>query len=192
MRSDDSAIKPLRDYLEKLSAGTALDVKQVADLLSSCRASLEGSNATKMRGDKLWRIEEPEWNPPFLDFSIERHGQTVMGSSRASLYRWRVNVREGSATIVGEKRRQLHTMDKRLDVRPIAEAVADAIINTKDDARISIGKNGTIKLKIANIIPATKSQTTSSRRSRFRKYLNEMIAPHGWKELRANIYYQPK
>lgn len=186
------SITDLRFYLENLPAGALLDVERIAGLLADSWASLDGNDATHMRPDKLWRLEEPNWQPPFLEFSIERHGQTVMGSSRASLYRWRVNVQEGSATIVGEKRRQVHTTDKRLDVRPIAEAVADAIINSKDDARISIGKDGTIKLKIANIIPATNAQTTSSRRSRFRKYLNEMIAPHGWKELRANIYYQSK
>jgi hypothetical protein len=88
-------------------------------------------------------------------FSIERHGQTVNGSSRATVYRWRVNLETGEAGIIGEKRRQLYAMDKRLDVKPIAQSLADAILTGKPDARIIINKDGSVRLKIGEIIPAT-------------------------------------
>ena len=93
-------------------------------------------------------------------------------------------MQEGTAEIAGEKRRQLYATDGGLDVKPIAEAVADAIINGRNDARFSIGKDGTARLMIA----ATNKQTTSTRRSRFRKHLGEILVPHGWKELRVNVY----
>jgi hypothetical protein len=145
-----------------------------------------------MRADKLWRMEDPAWSPPYLEFSIERHGQTVMGSSRGSVYRWRVNVDKGTAGIVGEKRRQLYAMDKRLDVKPIAESLADAIIHGKADARLTIAKDGAVRLKIGDIIPETNKETTAARRSRLRKHLCAILAPHSWKELRANVYHQSK
>jgi len=71
------------------------------------------------------------------EFSIERHGQTVNGSSRATIYRWSVNLEKGEAYIIGEKRRQLYSMDRRLDVKPIAQSLADAIVGGKEDARIA-------------------------------------------------------
>ncbi len=192
MSVDNEALQNLRSHLAKLPPGAVLDVKGVADLLSDSWASLNGGDATNMRADKLRRIEQPEWQPPILEFTIERHGQTVNGSSRATAYRWRVNVQEGTAEIAGEKRRQLYATDARLDVKPIAEAVADAIINGRNDARFSIGKDGTARLMIAEIIPATNKQTTSARRSRFRKHLGEILAPHGWKELRVNVFHRPE
>ena len=151
---------------------------------------MAGGTETNMRAEKLWRIEEPSWAPPILEFSIERHGQTVNGSSRATVYRWSVNLDTCKAGIVGEKRR--HAMDKRLDVKPIAQSLADAIIERKPDARIILNKDGSVRLKIGEIVPATYEQTTSARRSRLRVRLSMILAPHGWKELRANVYHQPR
>jgi hypothetical protein len=184
-------IKQLRAYLEE-GAGEGLDADRVGLLLFYCWGGLRGSNETRMRADKLRRIEQPIWKPPFLEFSIERHGQTVQGSTRATLYLWRVDLDRGEASIIGEKKRQLHAMDKRLDVKPLAESLADSIINGKEDARIARSKDGSVRLKIGEIIPATNNQTTAGRRSRLRKRLSEILAPYGWKELRTNAYHQTK
>jgi hypothetical protein len=43
------------------------------------------------------RAEELSWNPPILSFTIERHGATARGSSRAELHEWTVNLHEGTA-----------------------------------------------------------------------------------------------
>jgi hypothetical protein len=187
---NDQNLKRVRSYLDE-HAG-ALDANRVGILLADCWEDLDGGTETKMRAEKLWRIEELEWVPPILKFSIERHGQTVNGSSRATVYRWSVNLETGEAGIIGEKRRQIYAMDKRLDVKPIAQSLADAIIAGKPDARIIVNKDGSVRLKIADIIPATYKETTSARRSRLRVRLSTILAPHGWKELRANVYHQPK
>jgi hypothetical protein len=186
--NDDHAIERLRDYLDKQPAGTALDSDHVANLLSACWNDLVGGNATKMRAEKLWRIERPTWHPPFLDFFIERHGQTVNGSTRVTIYRWRVDVAKGTAESIDEKRRQLYATDERLYVTAIAESLVDSIIHGLQDARVIVGKDRTVKLKIDMIIPATNRQTTAARRSRLRKQLAAILAPHGWKELRANVF----
>jgi hypothetical protein len=183
-------LKRLRSYLDEHA--DALDANSVGILLSGCWESLAGGTETNMRAEKLWRIEEPSWAPPILEFSIERHGQTVNGSSRATVYRWSVNLETGEAGIIGEKRRQIYAMDKRLDVKPIAQSLADAIIAGKPDARIIINKDGSVRLKIGEIIPATYKETTAARRNRLRARLSTILDPHGWKELRANVYHQPK
>jgi hypothetical protein len=189
---DNQALKLLGDYLAKQQAGSALDIKHIANLLSGCWATLDGGNASSMRAYKLARIESATWNPPYLEFSIERHGQTVMGSSKETVHRWSVNVEKGTAGIIGEKRRQLYAMDNRLDVKLIAESLADAIVHSKEDERIAFGKDGVVRLKMSEIIPETNKQTTAARRATLRDHLSEVLAPHGWKELRPDAYHQPK
>lgn len=189
--TNDQGLKRLKAYLDQ-QVGRPLDANRVGGLLSDCWDALDGSDFTKMRADKLWRIEEPSWDPPNLEFSIERHGQTVNGSSRATVYRWKIDLEKGTARIVGEKRRQIYAMDKRLDVKPIAEGLAAAIIEGKEDERIVINEDGSVRLRIGEIIPATNLQTTSGRRNRLRTHLSAILAPHGWQELRANVYHRPK
>jgi hypothetical protein len=40
-----------------------------------------------------------EWNDPILAFTLEQHGGTVLGSSRADLERWIVNLNDGTAHV---------------------------------------------------------------------------------------------
>jgi hypothetical protein len=182
--------KRLGAYLDE-HLEVPLDARRIGVLLAECWDALDGSADTNMRAQKLWRIEQPLWNPPTFEFSIERHGETVNGSSRATVYRWSVDLEKGTARIIDEKRRQVYQMDKRLDVKPIAESLADAIIGGKEDGRIVVNKDGSVRLKIGEIIPETNSQTTSARRTRLRNQLSKNLAPHGWKELRTNVYHQP-
>ena len=173
-----------------LSSCSDLDAATVARLLAICWDDLRGGHATKMDASKLWRIEEPRWHPPFLEFWIERHGQTVNGSSRASAYKWRVNLDALTAEIIEEKRRQLYSMDKRLDVKPIAESLAKAIIEGHRDDRLKIVRDGSVRLNVSQIIPTTVQQTTTARRKRLRRHLDELLKPHGWEQIRLNVYAQ--
>jgi hypothetical protein len=56
-----------------------------------------GADETAMEGWKVSRAEELSWNPPILSFTIERHGATARGSSRAELHEWTVTLHEGTA-----------------------------------------------------------------------------------------------
>ena len=112
--TDVQAIKRLQAYLYGHPAGAMLDTQQVANLLSACWNGLDKGGIAKMRAEKLGRIEQPTWSPPFLEFSMERHGQTANDLTRATLCRWRVDVEKGTAQIFGEKRRKLHATDEPL------------------------------------------------------------------------------
>jgi hypothetical protein len=171
-----------------LSGHSDLDAATVRRLLSTCWDDLRGGHETKMDASKLWRIEEPSWQPPFLEFWIERHGQTVNGSTRATAYKWRVNLDALTAKIVEEKRRQLYSMDKRLDVKPIAESLAKAIIKGHCDDRLKVGRDGSVRLNVSLIIPETFQQTTAARRKRLRRHLDELLKPYGWEQIRLYVY----
>jgi hypothetical protein len=150
-------------------------------LLAECWKELKGSGLSGMTADKLRRVETFEWVPPLLTFTIERHGAYVNGSTRASVQHWQVNVEQGTAELTGEKRRQLDPMDKRLNVRPIAEALADAIERGAYDDRFHVSKTGNVRLNIGKLIPHTNNQTTSSRRKRLRAALAQTLTERGWK-----------
>jgi hypothetical protein len=95
-----------------------------------------------------------------------------------------------TADIVEEKRRQLYSMDKRLNVKPIADSLVKAIIEGRRDDRLKIGRDGSVRLNVSLIIPATFQQTTTARRKRLRQHLDELLKPHGWEQIRLNVYAQ--
>jgi hypothetical protein len=82
-----------------------------------------------MTGMKLLgRMENVAWEPPKFIFRIERHGATVMGSSRAELQEWTIDLEQRTKTVQTVGRRQVRPMQGRLDAKPIAEEVAAAIL----------------------------------------------------------------
>lgn len=91
-RDRSTTLDRLRGYLCTLPAGeVATPDEQLALLLREAWVSLAGGDETRMDASKLeGRMEKVTWTPPVLTFTIERHGETVMGSSRSRLYRWTV------------------------------------------------------------------------------------------------------
>jgi hypothetical protein len=180
----------LKQLLANLPAGTQLDSRQVESLLVDAWSGLEGAEEGGMRPEKIFgRTEQLAWNPPLLTFTIERHGGTVNGSSRAELQEWAVNAFRGTAAIVGIRRRQLYSPAKRLDVRPLAAAIAEAILNNRESPSLKRFPDGRVKILIATVIPdVSYQQTVAGRRKRFRLELEKLIEPHGWFELSWNIY----
>ena len=138
----------------------------------------------KMDGYKLLhRMENPVWQPPVLSFSIERHGGTVNGSTRAEVQNWELNVLRRTADIVSTRRRQLHAMAKRVDVKPIAQKVAKDILGERESKKFKRFPDGHIKIKISEVIPNDGfSQTIRGRRRRFREALRTLLVEQGWKE----------
>ena len=182
-------IDTLKIFLGAQSPGPIQDADRLVQLLSSCWHEFDGSSETKMRSRKLCgRVEEPQWHPPILSFCIERHGATVMGSKRASLYEWSVNLENHTASIVGKRKRQLRPNAKPLDVKAIAKTLADAVISGRADERLTILNDGRVKIEIGRAIPETNARTTAARRKRFRRELSALLEPHDWDEVRTNVY----
>jgi hypothetical protein len=138
------------------------------------------------------RVEHMEWNPPLLSFHIERHGATVMGSTRAEIQQWEVDVGKGTATLVGFGMRQLYPMDQRLNVRPIADEIAAIIVSGKEDERVR-RKGKTVTVLTGKIIPATNRQTTAARRKRLAQELERLLIAKGWRRTSktGNLTFEP-
>jgi hypothetical protein len=96
-------------------------------LLAKCWHELEGAGETAMTELKLDRAEDLRWDPPILSFVIERHGGTVLGSSRAKLHEWRVDLDRKTAHCERGRYRQLRPAAPKFDVKAPAARVVDAV-----------------------------------------------------------------
>jgi len=99
---------------------------------------LDGNDSGGMATYKLLnRVENPTWNPPVLEFEIERHGATVGGSVFAAAQVWRVDVQKAVADFtVNEKARAVRERDKPLKVEPLARDIETLILERREDPRL--------------------------------------------------------
>jgi hypothetical protein len=183
-----SQISLLRDYLEKQPVGSISDPAEVKRLLCDCWNEFKNSEQTQMDASKLSRIEAPTWHPPHLSFSIERHGGTVMGSARASIQGWSLNLNTLTAAFGHVSHRQLKPMSPRLNLEPIAQELAECIVAEAIDPRLRWLRNGSVQINMQTVIPFTNRQTTAGRRKRLSKRLVEILAPQGWSSPYGNVY----
>ena len=79
-------------------------------------------------------------------------------------------------------------MDERLNVKPIARSLAEAIVFDEDDPRLRRNSDGSVRVKIGDVIPETNQQTTAARRKRLRTELSNLLSEKGWRQLRPNVY----
>ena len=82
----------LQQYLDSVPFGAITDTDTLIPLLKNAWQEFDGSDRCGMKNDKLTRIENARWDPPCLEFTIERHGGTVLGSSRGELQHWMINI----------------------------------------------------------------------------------------------------
>ncbi|WP_395745665.1 hypothetical protein [Prosthecobacter sp.] len=181
----------LKDFLMGLAPGAQLDVAEVEFLLAEAWRSLRGSRGGGMQAQKIrGRTEGLSWEPPLLSFEIERHGGTVNGSTRAEMQRWCVDVVANTAEIVSTRKRQLHAMAARVNVKGPAAVIAEAILKNQENAALKRYPDGRVKVLISSLFPHGDDfkQTVSGRRKRFRAALEGVIKEQGWVEVGTNTY----
>jgi len=183
-------MKALKEYLQELPGGLVADPAVVERLLAEAWFAFHGAQQGGMKPSKiLGRTESMAWEPPYLTFTIERHGGTQMGSTRAELQDWSLNLSEGTAEMTSKRHRQLRSMGERMDVKKLAREMAEAILGDKKAEGLKRMPDGRVRVLISTVIPPDGfKQTISGRRKRFRKALEELIAPHGWREAGVNAY----
>jgi hypothetical protein len=134
-------------------------------------------------GKLIGRTEQMEWKPPALTFKIERHG-----ASRAEVQNWEIDLVGETATLFVTGHRQIYQMDARLNVKPIAAEIASIVNEGREDHRIKRRGATYVRIKTADIIPATNKQTTAGRRKRFAEQLDLLLAPQGWRRKSAGSH----
>jgi len=176
----------LTDYLCGQNPGRLLDTAELERHLADSWGSFEGNHAEGMTPEKLLgRMEKVEWLSPMLTFLIERHGGICLGSTRAELHRWSVNVTDKTAVCERVGHRQLRPMARRLSIQPMAEEVASKIVQGQGDERLIWEGEGTVRVVLSAIFPAGSGfkQTIEGRRKRFKQALNPLLEKSGWRHV---------
>src|SRR5208337_4181042 len=95
---DTPAVKQLKGHLTELPPGEVAVPGALIALLTGCWHELHGGAVEGMKTSKLARMENVRWDPPILSFQLERHGALALGSTRAELQVWRVDLYTNRAT----------------------------------------------------------------------------------------------
>ena len=185
-------MQKLRDFLASTPPGPIPDPGDLERLLAACWHEFDGDDGG-MTGDKLLgRMEGVVWKPPGLCFTVERHGGTVKGSSRATLQEWRLDMDKNTARCEERRFRQVRVRQPRFGVVPLAEEVASAICQRRDDQRLKWHEDGRVRVLIGKVLPdgSAVAQTLAGRRRRFRVALRVRLAAEGWQEVGVHVYWR--
>jgi hypothetical protein len=182
-------IETLIQILERTPQGTLGNVRdEVVPLLVEGWHEFKGSGQTSMEAWKLKRAEDFQWDPPVLSFTMERHGATMLGSTRAELQRWELNLKTRAADCSSWGYRQLKPTSPRVNIKSIASSVCEVILKGRNSNN-DLVQRGVIVWKgdeevwiyHGKLISGGYQQTVASRRRRFRDELTNMLKPAGWK-----------
>jgi hypothetical protein len=159
-------VDELREVLLAIPPGPVTDVDRLDVCLARAWDEFTGDDGG-MIGEKLiGRMESVHWDPPRLTFTIERHGGTVLGSTRATLQHWTVDVERKTVACALGGHRQLRPMAQRLNVDPIAEEIASQIVNRRQDERLKWYPDGRVRVLVGKTLPGGSAveQTLAGRR----------------------------
>ena len=190
---EGASFQKLKEYLATLPEGHVpiSRIPEVVNLLAQCWDSF-GKDDERMYSHKLQRLEELEWRPPILRFIIERHGALMMGSSRAELQEWVVNIDLKQAYCHPAGYRQISPRSPRLDVNPIADELTQLIISGSEDERLKWAKTGRVRILSGVALPWGPQKTMEGRRVRLNAALSERLEPHGWRSLNMGWWEKSK
>jgi len=179
----------LQHHCATLPPGPVADIPTLERLLAAVWDELSGDDGG-MEAHKLSRMENPIWNPPVLTFRIERHGGTVLGSSRAEVQEWTVDLERLTASVKVARHRQVRPTKPRLDVKLFAADLCSAILTGKQDDRLKWDGTSKVRVLIGKVLPERSAvkETLAYRRKRLRNELSRLLAPEGWKCVRPNEY----
>jgi hypothetical protein len=177
-------IEKLRAFLWAIPPGEIKNTDELERVLASCWSAFDGADASGMTADKLYdRMKMVHWDPPLLSFRIARHGETVLGSSRAPVHEWTLDLDQGSAHYDKVGHEQVRPQSARVDVRPIVREIVDLVKAGKDDPRLQwAADRSRVTVRVGNI-PALGGvkETRQGRRKRFGDELSRQMTLVGWR-----------
>lgn len=189
-----SGIDNLQSILNRLAPGPIPDATEIERALANCWHEFVANDENGMEAYKLiGRMEKIEWRPPILSFSIERHGGTVLGSTRAELHHWQVNLDEMTADCSMAGQRTVGPISKPVrnnELQLVAEEIAELVRQGASDPRLIWKDSDTVHVVVEQIIPTQSgfARTVQGRRKRLRQVLEEVLAKDGWKHAGRNVF----
>ncbi|BFN37822.1 hypothetical protein [Fidelibacter multiformis] len=191
----EKKLEALRKYLESLPSGKiekGQDVFKVKHYISNCWDIFkysDGKNINSVINNKP--IYNVVWNPPVIKFKIPEYYNN-RSTTRVDCEEWHLDLDTKIAKCYIGGYIQLLPKKPRLNVKPIAEELVPIIINRKEDPRIEWKKDGSVRIKLGEIITSDRqfNRTVQDRRKRFKAELNRLLEEQGWHMLKPNHYAQ--
>ncbi|MDX1947407.1 MAG: hypothetical protein SFU86_18545 [Pirellulaceae bacterium] len=182
----------LQTWLQSVPPGPIADVTQLTSLLAACWDEFDGGTAEKMEPWKLHdRLEKPTWNPPELGFQMERHGGTVLGSSRAEIHEWVVDLDLKTASCSKGKSRNVRPPNKPLDTEALVQEIIAVVREGVSDPRVEWISSEVVKVDTLLAVPKdgkVHPKTLTARRKRFRMALRQAMTILGWGEKSRDVF----
>ncbi len=172
----------LQHHCATLPPGPVADVLTLERILAAAWNELVSDDGRMEAYKLLNRMEAVVWNSPILSFRIERHGGTVMGSTRAEIQHWTVDVELKTATLVKSGRRQLQPRAKPYPMKGVVAEVTEAIQKGQDDDRLHWDRPDKVTLKTCEVFPKGSAyrMTLEARRTAFRSLVAAVLTKDGW------------
>lgn len=182
----------LRRFLSSISEGS-LNADQVSHLIPLLRnvwGEINNNDTTGLDARRLDRIVNVRWHSPNLTFEIERHGQTMLGSTMADVHTWEVNTEEAGANLVGSRVRRVMAQDEPFKPVLVVQELKDSIVKGRKDFRLEYknAQKTLVKILVGKVVTASNKQTLVGRRKRFRAEMQKQMAEIGWKEKSVHLY----
>ncbi len=100
-----------------------------------------------------------------------------MGSTRAELQRWEVNLDTQEASCFSTGYRQVAPTSSRVDFQQVAQELAPLILSSKDDERLKWKKDGSLQVVMTKVFPGSVAQTLRGRSKRLKEELLKILGP---------------
>lgn len=184
------AFDELHRHCAALPPGPVADVPTLRRLLADAWNSFVSDDGGMEPYKLLNRMEAVTWNSPILSFRIERHGGTALGSSRAEMQHWELDLEKMAAILTKTGHRQLRPMVKRIYMKPLVVRILDAVRSSKEDDVVCWYDDGRVFVKTTTIFPTGSAvrMTLEGRRKRLRDAVAGVLMKEGWERLGADCF----
>ena len=126
------------------------------------------------------------WKSPILSFEIDRHGGTVIGSTRAERQMWTIDVEKRTARSATVGYHQLTPRASNFKAEPVVLQFVDVIsqrLVTPPGWKLTWISNDEIRVVVRSMLPDQSGfqKTIQGRTKRLRERLISAIGEKGWR-----------
>jgi hypothetical protein len=185
-------MQELRNFLAILPPGSIAAPSHLERILASSCHDFEYSNQENMKAGELKNreIEEVEWKPPTLSFTIQRYRVTLLGSATSERQRWAVNVDTKETLCYNAGSGQTTPSQPPLNVEPIVKEVVRLIKNHQKTEWLKWQNDGSVHVVMGKVFPVSTNLNKHLRwqRERFRTKVEESLTTACWMKIKTNHY----
>jgi hypothetical protein len=186
---EDYTMHLLIQYLTRIAPGAIADTRVLDDILADKWDRFNGSSENYMAAHKLLgRMEDADWRPPILSFSVERH--SVENPTQAPVERWVVDLLCNTARISGVTTRKLFHLGLDLSIETAAEEIVRSILSGEPDERLLRKPDGILCIAATWVFykGSGLNRTVGVKRRTLCDLIEVEVKDHGWMRMGLHLF----